>query len=77
VRTIYDTPSYRRIRTALQRVVRAGGVECVRCGKPIDPFEPFDVGHVDGDPTTIAGPEHRRCNRATASRRKRVVSRPW
>jgi len=73
----WDTMAYRRTRAYLQILVRAGGVNCVRCGKPINPLEPFDVGHVDGDSSTIAGPEHRHCNRATAGRRRRKVSRQW
>jgi hypothetical protein len=50
------------------RLVNAGLVDCARCGYMIDPSEPWDLGHVDGDRSRYAGPEHRRCNRATASR---------
>ena len=57
--------------------VEAGLVDCWRCGKPIRPGEPWDLGHVDDDPLRWAGPEHRRCNRATASSGKRRVSRQW
>jgi hypothetical protein len=48
--------------------VAAGLVDCARCGLMIDPSEPWDLGHMDGDKSRYAGPEHRRCNRATASR---------
>jgi hypothetical protein len=50
------------------RLVKAGLVDCARCGLMIDPSEPWDLGHVDGDKSRYAGPEHRACNRATASR---------
>lgn len=59
-------------RAELVPIVAAGGVCCVRCGRPIAPNEPWDLGHVDGDRSRYAGPEHARCNRATAGRR-----RPW
>jgi hypothetical protein len=34
------------------------------------------MGHVDGDPTRYAGPEHRKCNRSTTSRRREPVVVP-
>ena len=70
------------------RRVRAGGVVCWRCGKPIAPTERWDLGHVDEDgrargfPTRH--PEHRSCNRATVTHLKQrlaaaesVQSRRW
>src|SRR5262252_5359398 len=56
----------RRARVA--ELVLAGGARCARCGDLIQPGEAWDMGHVDGDPHRYSGPEHRRCNRATASR---------
>lgn len=53
--------------------VRAGGVNCRRCGNPIDPREPWDLGHQDHDRSLPRHPEHRKCNRAAPSRRR---SRP-
>src|SRR5437763_36219 len=66
----YGRP-HRLIRAELAHVVAAGGVRCARCGELIDPAEPWDLGHVDGDRGRYAGAEHRRCNRATSGRR------PW
>jgi hypothetical protein len=61
------------IRKRVKETVDAGLAVCARCGLPIWPGEPWDLGHVDGDRSRYSGPEHRRCNRATASRR----DPPW
>ncbi len=42
--------------------VRHGVVTCWRCGKPIAPASPWDLGHRPGLPSH---PEHTACNRAT------------
>jgi hypothetical protein len=57
-------------RKRLLPLVLAGGVRCARCGEPIVPGEPWDLGHNDYDRSQYSGPEHARCNRATASRRR-------
>jgi hypothetical protein len=61
--------THQKLRNRWARDVARGEVECARCGEPIWPEEPWDLGHVDGDKTRYAGPEHRACNRATAIRR--------
>jgi hypothetical protein len=52
-----------------------------RCGKPIAPNEPWDLGHaVDGDKTKgYHGPEHIRCNRGhrPTAQQIRIYSREW
>ena len=62
------------------KFVATGEVCCARCGLLISQSEPWDLGHVDGDPLRWAGPEHRRCNRRTSSHVKQrdlKVSREW
>ena len=69
---------HQKLRNRWAREVARREVECARCGEPIWPEEPWDLGHVDvdGDRSRYAGPEHRACNRATAThkakRRRRV-----
>lgn len=60
---------HQKLRNRWARDVARGEVECARCGEPIWPEEPWDLGHVDGDKSRYSGPEHRACNRATAARK--------
>lgn len=67
----YDA-RHRKLRAEVAREVEAGRAVCSRaeCGEPIIPGEPWDLGHDDYDRTRYVGPEHRRCNRATAKRQR-------
>jgi hypothetical protein len=65
----YARNPHKNLRKRVAEAVDTGGVRCARCGEPIMPGQPWDLGHVDGGgPHEYSGPEHRRCNRATAGR---------
>lgn len=68
---------HKKLRARLAREVAAGISVCWRCGLPIHPNEPWDLGHDDVDRSIYRGPEHRACNRATAGRKVRRQSRRW
>ena len=71
----YGQALHRNTRKALVPLVAAGGVNCVRCGEPIEPGTPWDLGHDDRDPSVISGPEHAGCNRTAPHRCN--TSRRW
>jgi hypothetical protein len=58
---------HQKLRNRWGREVARGDVECARCGETIWPEEAWDSGHYDHDRTRYPGPEHRYCNRATAT----------
>ena len=66
---------HRQRRRVLAPIVAKGLVDCARCGEPIEPGEPWDLGHDDFDRSRYLGPEHRRCNRAAPNQLR--VSRDW
>jgi hypothetical protein len=54
-------------------LVDAGQVACARCGQPIGPGTPWDLGHTD-DRTAWTGPEHAGCNRAAGARNGKAIT---
>src|SRR5262245_25390131 len=60
--------AHNALRQRLEPLVAAGYAKCARCGDTILPGQPWDLGHVDGDRSRYAGPEHRWCNRGTSGR---------
>jgi hypothetical protein len=68
--------SHQRLRRRLALVVAAGGATCTRCGQPIRPGQPWDLGHVEGNPYQYAGPQHAMCNRNTANERNAADPAP-
>lgn len=80
-------PHHRALREQWAHIVNAGDAICWRCREPINPGQPWDLGHDDNDHTTHRGPEHEHCNRAAAARKtnkqrrdkqtQRPRSQPW
>ena len=78
--------AHRKVRRRWAPKVRAGKVNCARCGEPILPSEKWDLDHDDDDPNRrrYLGPSHRRCNRAVVTHLKAALvpevqrhSRKW
>ena len=80
---------HQALRAQWEQVVRAGGVMCARqgpkcIGKPIDPDQPWDLGHND-DRTEWTGPECVPCNRGAGgangarvtNERRQMTVRDW
>lgn len=65
---------HRLVRRSFAASVRAGLAVCARCQLPIDPSEPWDLGHDDAT-GGYSGPEHAVCNRGAPMRN--VTSRVW
>jgi hypothetical protein len=62
--------AHKRLRADLAQRMRKGEIfACWRCGRRINPAQPWDLGHDDRDRSIYRGPEHVSCNRATRNRR--------
>lgn len=81
--------AHRAERKRWETLVQAGGVYCARqgpkcTGQPIDPDQPWDLGHND-DRTQWTGPECIPCNRgaggsngaAATNQKKQTITRNW
>ena len=73
--------AHQKLRKVWATKVDAGQVNCWRCGRWIRPGTPWDLGHDDRDRGRYRGPEHARCNRATAThnakrKRRRITGLP-
>jgi hypothetical protein len=62
-------------RSLAKREVDTGTVACWRCGRLIDPDQPWHLGHDDADRNIYRGPEHARCNLATATPGRATAAR--
>lgn len=79
----YDA-KHKAERKRLAPAVARGDYSCARCGEPIEPGQPWDLGHTD-DRTGWTGPEHEHCNRSDGAQKRNqkrpasvyVPSRDW
>ena len=75
-------PKHKKARAAMKLWVDTGLASCTRCGRYIDPHEPWDADHTE-DRTDYRGPAHRTCNRRAGGikgnlrSRKLVTARRW
>lgn len=53
---------HKALRNHYAHILTTTALPCARCGEPIQPGEPFDLGHTD-DRNDYLGPEHATCNR--------------
>ena len=69
-------PHHQRLRRAwAEHIQREGSAPCWRCPRPILLGMKWDLGHDDVDRTIVRGPEHQRCNRATATHGRATAAR--
>lgn len=71
--------AHQQERAKWKPIVEAGQANCWRCGRWLNPAQPWDLGHDDYDRNVYRGPECRPCNRGTAAsrgNRMRAASAP-
>lgn len=55
--------THQQLRNKYAALLRNISIPCARCGSPIHPGDPWDLGHTDTR-NAWTGPEHASCNRA-------------
>jgi hypothetical protein len=66
---------HQQVRRTWAPRVATGHIDCYRCGHPIQPGTPWDLGHTT-DRTDHTGPEHRHCNRSEGATRGNRMRTP-
>ena len=71
---------HRQVRREMAKQVDAGGAVCHRCGRWINPAEPWHAGHRDDVPGKArgiyAGPEHAHCSYTSGGWKRQGVLHP-
>ena len=57
--------AHQKLRAQVAQLVAAGTAVCWRCGRAIQPWMAWDLGHDDYDRSVYRGPEHAKCNRSS------------
>ncbi|MFF3867365.1 hypothetical protein [Micromonospora sp. NPDC001898] len=65
--------AHQKLREQWRPKVDAGLVDCAKCDQPINPGDPWDLGHTD-DRTAYTGPECQHCNRSAGGRNGAAVT---
>jgi hypothetical protein len=73
--------SHRQVRREMKKLVDSGGAVCHRCGRWINPAEPWHAGHRDDVPGAkargiYAGPEHAHCSYTSGGWKRQGVLHP-
>ena len=64
---------HRDLRAGYERQIQTGLIKCARCGRPIVPGEPWDLGHDDNDRRRYSG---KRYGSGREQRRPRAQTAP-